>query len=149
MSEQAREALVNHPNLIFQRDSQRLDLLDVTVTQTGLIALLQYLCIEKNHPIELTAVKTDHHDDSYLGEHCHFNGYCADLWPLSAPSAGDYLAAGEGAFQSFLRDVAQAPTLFQIGLAGTAQTSYNDAAAGPTVFDDDGADHVHVGAVNP
>jgi hypothetical protein len=145
MSQAARDALIASPLTFFQDDTQRADLDDVDTTQTGLIALLSEL-VAKGHAIEFTAVKTDHRDDSALGEHCHFNGYCADLWPLASATAGDYLDAGDPRFQAFLRDVATSPYLYQVGLAGTAWTSANAVAAGGTVFHDDGADHVHLGA---
>lgn len=145
MSEEARAALVASPNTFFQDDTQRADLDDDHVTQTGLIAILTEL-IGKGHAIEFTAIKSDHHDDSNLGLHCHFNGYCADLWPLASASAGDYLDAGDARFQAFLSDVAHSQYLYQVGLAGSAWTSANAVAAGDSVFHDDGADHVHIGA---
>src|SRR5580704_16792274 len=102
MSQEARDVLVASPHTFFQADSQRTDLENEVITQTGLIALLTEL-LEKGHILEFTAVKTDHHDDSNLGLHCHFNGYCADLWPLASATAGDYLDAGDPRFQAFLR----------------------------------------------
>ena len=80
MSLQARQDLVN--KLVFQRDSEKSDLMDPNMTQTTLIALLLDL-VNKGHHIEITAIRTDHSDDSSLGLHCHHNGYCADLWPLA------------------------------------------------------------------
>ena len=145
MSLEARQALVASPNTFFQAASQRTDLENPATTQTGLIALLTEL-VAKGHCIEFTAIKTDHHDDSALGERCHFNGYCADLWPLASATAGDYLDAGDPRFQAFLRDVSASTWLYQVGLAGSAWTSGNAVAAGDTVFHDDGADHIHCGA---
>ena len=145
MSVEARLALVASPRTFFQNDTQRADLDDPATTQTGLIALLTEL-VAKGHNIEFTAIKSDHHDDSNLGEHCHFNGYCADLWPLASETAGDYLDAGDPRFAAFLRDVDASQWTYQIGLAGTAWTSANAVAAGDSVFHDDGADHVHIGA---
>lgn len=146
MSQQARQQLVNSKNTFFQNDSQRSDLLDESITQTDLIALLIDLCETKGYPVEFTAIKSDHHDDRNLGEHCHYNGWCADCWPLATAKAGDYLDAGDERFAMFLRDVAAAQYLYQIGLAGSAYTSANVAAAGSSVFQDDGGDHVHIGA---
>lgn len=134
--------------LVFQDESQKSDILNPLLTQTGLIAMLQYL-VDKGHHLEITAVKSDHHDDSALGLHCHFNGYCVDLWPLGSATPGDYLDATNPYFQTFLKDVAASPVLYQIGLAGSAVTSGNIAAAGPTYFQDDGGDHVHIGCTNP
>ena len=50
------------------------------------------------------------------------------------------------AFQAFLRDLSEFDYLHQIGLAGSAWTDANAAAAGATCFHDEGADHIHVGA---
>lgn len=151
MSIATRRALVDHSNTVFQRQSQRDDLLDPNKTRTELIALLTYICITKDHPFEFTAIKTDHHDDSHLsadGTGTHARGYGADGWPLDNRHlrAGAYLEADDARFQRFLRDLANAPFLRQIGLAGEADTSYNRSAAGPTVFSDSGADHIHIGA---
>jgi hypothetical protein len=142
MSIEARQGLCDR--LAFQDDSQRSDLMNPNLTQTDLIALLIALAEDWN--IEVTAVRSDHHDDSALGEHSHANGWCIDLWPLASAAAGDYLDAGDPRFAAFLEDVAKQPQLYQIGLAGSAWTSANAVAAGGTVFHDDGADHVHIGA---
>lgn len=149
MSIQARQALVASPNTIFQKQSQRDDLLSPETTQTGLIALLSEL-VDKGHIIEFTAIKSDHHNDSDLNptpphEGTHFGGFAADCWPLASTRPGDYLDAGDGRFQAFLRDCASAAYLFQIGLAGSALAAVNRQAAGPTCFPDDGGDHVHIG----
>jgi hypothetical protein len=143
MSQQARQYLVS--KLFFQDDTQQSDLLDENLTQTDLIALLIEL-VNKGHHLELTAVRSDHADDSALGLHCHANGYCADMWPLTGPTAGAWLDAGDPYFQEFLQDAAASQWLFHIGLAGSAWTSDNVASAGSTVFQDDGADHVHLAA---
>jgi hypothetical protein len=143
VSQQARDALV--AKLVFQDDTQASDLENVNLTQTQLIALLTDLT-NKGWHIEITAVRSDHSDDSALGFHCHAHGFCADLWPLASAEAGDYLDATDPRFQSFLKDAAASSWLYQIGLAGSAYTDANVAAAGPTAFQDDGADHVHLGA---
>ncbi len=150
MSIQARGALVNGPNTKFQDDTQRSDLLDVNLTQTELIALLTEL-VQKGHIILFTAVRSDHHDDSglgtppqYIGTHAH--GWAADLWPLNSDDPTDYIDADDPRFQRFLADAAASSWLHQIGLAGSADTSTNQSAAGPTVFSDDGGDHVHLGS---
>lgn len=145
MSIAARDNLIASPNTFFQATSQKIDLASVELTQTDLIALLAEL-VGKGHILEFTAIKTDHHDDSALGVHCHFNGYCADLWPLASRTAGDYLDAADPRFQAFLRDVSASPWLYQVGLAGSAWISQNAVAAGDTVFHDDGEDHIHLGA---
>lgn len=145
MSIEARQALVNSPNTFFQAQSQRDDLLDPNKTQTDLIALLTDL-VAKGHIIEFTAIKSDHHDDSGLGLHCHFNGYCADCWPLASARAGDYLDSSDSRFVQFCHDAGFDPYEYQEGLAGSAWTHDAIVAAGSGVFHDDGGDHVHLGA---
>lgn len=151
MSQATRDALVQL--LVFQDISQKTDLQNDTLTQTGLIEMLMYLA-QKGHHMEITAVKSDHHDDSALGQYCHFNGYCVDLWPLGSAKAGDYLDATNPFFQAFLKDVDASPVLWQVGLAGSAYTATNVACISPgpgraRVFEDDGGDHVHIGCINP
>lgn len=148
MSQQARELLVNSGHLIFQKPSQKTDLETVGVTQTGLIGLLLGLT-NKGWYIELTAVKSDHGNDAGLGEHCHFNGYCADGWPLASATPGDYLDAHDPRFAQFLEDLSESPFLHQVGLAGSADCAADLRVAGPTAFEDEGADHIHLGALNP
>ena len=150
MSIQARDALVNSPNTKFQRNSQRTDLLDPNETQTDLIALLTEL-VGKGHIILFTAVRSDHHDDSGLGRPpnfvgTHAHGWAADCWPLNSPNPTDFVDAGDPKMQQFLQDAAASTWLHQIGLAGSADTPENRTAAGMTVFSDDGADHIHLGA---
>jgi hypothetical protein len=142
MSIEARVALCRR--LHFQDMSQRSDLLDPDLTNTQLVALLTDLL---NHgcKIVITAVRSDHHDDSGLGKFCHANGYCADVWPLASDNATDYLDAGDPRFAAFLADAASFGALHQIGLAGSAWNKSNTIAAGPSVFADDGDDHVHLG----
>lgn len=145
MSLQARAGLVNHPNTVFQSDSQKTDLLDERITQTDLIAFLLEL-VNKGHILEFTAIKSDHHDDSDLGEHCHYYGWCADVWPLDKCVAGAYLDPDDNRFQRFLADAAASKWVHQIGLAGSAWQPLNQLAAGNSVFHDGGEDHVHLGA---
>lgn len=146
MSMQAREQLVKR--LYFQRDSQRQDLLNdspTTGTKTELIALL--LEITEHYNLGITAVRTDHHDDSSLGLHCHYNGYAVDCWPTHTAGKDDWLDANDPTFGLFLEYAAGSPWLYQIGLAGSADTHENRQDAGATVFEDDGGDHVHFGAI--
>lgn len=149
MSQEARDKLVGA--LVFQKASQKSDLDSTALTHTELIALLTYLVFDRGWPIEITAVRTDHHDDSglswppeYVGSHAH--GWAVDCWPLNTLVAGDYVDASNARFQRFLDDCRVAPYLDQIGLAGTAWSTENANCAGPTAFHDDGADHIHLGS---
>lgn len=150
MSLQARQSLVNHPHTIFQSDAQRADLLDPSLTQTELIALLLDI-VGKGHIVLFTAIKSDHHDDSGLNPSpphvgTHAGGFAADTWPLASTNPTDYIGAGDPRMQTYLTDVSHSAWLFQIGLAGTADTSSNRNASGSTAFSDGGADHIHLGA---
>jgi len=146
MSLEARHALVNSPNTIFQHDSQRADLLDPSKTNTNLIQLLTDL-VAKNHIIEFTAIRSDHHDDSYLGKHCHAYGDAVDCWPLRSTTPGDYKDASDLA--GFCHDAAIDPAEYQEGLGGSASTHANAVACGRGFFQDNGADHIHLGAQLP
>jgi hypothetical protein len=145
MSLQARAALVNSPNTIFQRNSQREDLLDENLTRTELIALLWGL-VAKGHILLFTAVRSDHHDDSCLGFHSHADGFCADVWFQTARDPNAYAESDSPDMVHGLADAARSPWLYQVGLAGSAITMKDALAAGRTEFDDGGADHIHLGA---
>ena len=134
---------------LFQDPAQKSDLRDSNVTQTELIALLDYLQ-KRGHRLEITAARSDHHDDTNLGEPdeffgCHARGWAVDCWPLNSDRAGDYMDETTHDFRQFLVDASNAPFLMQIGLAGSADLQANHVAAGPTCFSDDGGDHVHLG----
>lgn len=145
MSLQARTYLVNHEHAIFRSDSQRQDLLDPEKTRTELVALLLEL-LHRGFIVLFTAIRSDHHDDSSLGLHSHANGYAADVWPLASTRPDDYVDANDVRFRDFIDAASKSPWTYQIGLAGTADTSVNRAAGGDVVFEDSGADHVHLGA---
>jgi hypothetical protein len=141
-----RERLV--ARLIFQRDSQRSDLLDPASTNTALIAAL-YALTEGGHHLEITAVRTDHHFDGE-GDGYHASGCAVDLWPLVDGTQGNYVSPETLAFRSFLQAVADVPYRMQVGLGGSAWTQANVEATGldlasASVFQDDGEDHVHLG----
>lgn len=144
MSLEARHHLCER--LFFQNDSQRADLIDPKRTETGLIALLLAV-LAAGFEVEITAVRSDHHDDSALGLHSHANGYAVDCWPLRTRSAGDYMDAESRDFQDFLEAVVASSWCYQVGLAGSAKTDANRHAAKPKCFEDDGEDHVHIGSI--
>lgn len=134
-------------------DSQRADLLNedpVTGTNTDLIALMvDVVRAATNAGCEwqFTAVRSDHHDDSALGPHAHAFGYAADGWLIeSANRPGSWIDANDPRFPQVLHGASQSPWHGKTGLAGTAYTDTNVAAAGPDVFQDEGADHVHLQA---
>jgi hypothetical protein len=158
VSIETRQAVVNNTLLSFQDDSQKTDLLDPSLTQTELIAALQHL-LEQGWPIQVTAVRSDHHDDTaldatppYVGTHAH--GWAIDMWPMDPTAPSQYLDAGDARFAKFLTDCSHVPYYLQTGLGGTADTAINQVAAGAGWFADgytdaNGAwvsqDHVHLG----
>lgn len=144
MSMEMRERVCS--KLYFQDSLQKRDLLNPELTNTNLIALIEELQ-GYGFVIEVTAVRSDHHDDSALGLRCHANGYCIDCWPLNSDSAGDYMPANSLQMGRFLKACATSPYIYQIGLAGGAWNPLAIKSAGDTVFRDDGADHVHLGVI--
>jgi hypothetical protein len=68
------------------------------------------------------------------------------VWPLNSTNPTDYVNANDPKMVQFLADAARSVWLYQIGLAGSANTATDKAAAGTTEFSDDGADHVHLGS---
>ena len=151
MSLAARQAIIalDNTKVFFQNpDTQKADLLNPDMTDSNLIALIQFL-IDRGHILEFTAIRSDHHVDGYNGHNP--GGKAFDCWPLGSAIAGTYLDAS--ALKPFLADVAAFSGLYQLGLAGTAYTADNVAATGlienfaanPCVFHDEGADHIHCG----
>jgi len=145
---QARKDLVDDGHLVFQRASQRSDLLDPNMIQTQVIAMLIYLTEHLGYDIEITALRSDHHDDSDLspnGVGTHAHGWGVDCWPLSDDNPGNYMVQDTHPFRQFLWDAAHGPFLLQIGLGGAAYNQGDIEAAGSTAFEDSASDHVHIG----
>jgi hypothetical protein len=142
MSLAARQKLVNE--LIFKPGEEigKADLLDPSLTSTNLIAYLLDI-LDYGHIIEVTMVRTGHHDD---GPHGHAGGFAIDCWPLNTRTEGDWMDPDSEHFRDFLEDAGKSPWRYQVGLAGTAQKPENFRAAGDSAFADDGADHIHLGA---
>jgi hypothetical protein len=152
MSEAYRQQLIASPKTVFQDETAMHADLQNDETAGGtfsqMVAHAGYMVFVKGWPIEFTMIRTGHHDDVVPGTSgvgTHWLGWAYDCWPLASNTPGDYLDAGDPRFEQFLKDAAGAPYLFQIGLAGSADTETNRAAAGTTVFSDDGPDHVHFG----
>jgi hypothetical protein len=150
MSYAARAALVADPHIVFQDNTQSADLLDEHMTDSNLIALLEWM-IDAGFYVLITALRSDHSPDAdrlgipspYYGTHQY--GMAVDCWPNMSPKVTDYMSVTYPSFQRFLARAADFPGLEQIGLAGEADTEANRAAAGPSAFPDDGPDHVHLG----
>jgi hypothetical protein len=150
MSTQARAALINSGQIVFRSEIQKLDFTNESPgagLQTDCIALLTEICIVKKHIIVITAAMHDHSNDSCLGFHSHADGFCVDCWPLlDKTDPTSYVPSIGQMMDSFLADCARSVWLYQIGLAGSADSRANEIAAGRTEFTDDGADHIHLGA---
>lgn len=147
MSLAVRQALVDPLNhrLIFQDETkQKPDLLNPSVTKSDLIALL--MMITSYYPIEVTAVKSDHHDDG-TGPGLHWCGGALDGWPLNSYKSGDYMDQNSAQFRSFLAKLAASPYCYDIGLGGSAYTPANLAACVGKGFQDAPVDHVHLGSL--
>jgi hypothetical protein len=138
MSLEMRESLVSR--LFFQDAESKSDLLNPDLTSTNLIQILIDL-VNLGHFIEITAVRTDHHPDGYLGIHSHQAGRAVDCWPLNSPTPGDYCDD----LTSFLNDLRKVPGIAQVGLGGSAYSVSNMFKLGSLGFRDDGQDHVHIG----
>ena len=131
--------------LIFQNDGERSDILDPRKTQDDLCGMLLWLVYDRGYCFEVTAANSDHSNDLRLGPHGHTGGYAVDGWPLNSRKPGDYMDENSDAFAQFIQDCDQAPHRYQIGLGGSADTWRNERAGGPSVFSDNGSDHVHLG----
>lgn len=147
-----RQHIVDDGRVLFQNPTvQRLDLIDPMKTDSNLIALLQHI-VDGGFYVELTAVRSDHHDD---GRTEHAGGLAFDGWPTNTTLEGDWMDQGSQRFREYLAHVAAFPGIRNIGLAGSAYTDLNIKATGleltnapemaetSCVFEDSGADHIH------
>lgn len=147
MSDAVRENLA--VKLQFADAAGRNDILDPAMTDTWLVALLQDLSNRCVDPILVTSVRSDHADDSALGEHGHARGWAADLW------IADWKSVGDARITDLLIAIAACPYVWTVGLGGMAREydTPTSAIAWPVdgkfvVFDDNDQDHVHVQAGN-
>lgn len=142
MDDVKRRWILKH--LTFQRDSQKSDLLDRSLTTDNLLAAIGRAVLPEpagqGHKLLITSVRTDHSDDRDLGPHCHARGYAVDLWPVD-------VANMDRIIQDFCSNNRQ---VMKIGLGGSSQSSHPEAGTteilvGDTlVFDDNSSDHIHV-----
>jgi hypothetical protein len=104
--------------LVLTRPSQYGDLVDPQMTRDELVGMLMALLGRTQSAIYVTAVRSDHHDDSGLSPGPLHVGTHAYGWAID---------------------------ILQVGLAGSADTSANREVLGGLYFSDTGADHVHIG----
>jgi hypothetical protein len=135
--------------LVLTRPSQYGDLVDPQMTRDELVGMLMALLGRTQSAIYVTAVRSDHHDDSglspgplHVGTHAY--GWAIDCWPMSGPG-GEFYDGSSPVFAQWLSVVAKVPNILQVGLAGSADTSANREVLGGLYFSDTGADHVHIG----
>ena len=147
MSQAAREALVANPKLSFTDDSQKPDLLDESITNTYLIAMLQWMMDNCPEDIMLTAVRTDH--PTVDGAWEHSGGNAVDCYPLH------WEGREQEACCAVMKGLADNPYCEQVGLGGVTQQwkSYVTWPSAPSgddfVFDDVPVDHLHASCANP
>lgn len=115
MSQETRAALVNSGKLVFQRDSQKTDLLNEYKTNTWLVQFLIDLTNNCPYPILITALNSDHSPGTWHNP----PGRAVDCWHANWAEVGDdeilkvLQAAGKVAANG-------APTLIEVGLSGDA-----------------------------
>ncbi|GAC1422374.1 MAG: hypothetical protein NVSMB64_30820 [Candidatus Velthaea sp.] len=116
------------------------DLLSAAITQTDLIALLARAVLPPEdgglgYKLLLTAIRSDHGDDSALGPHSHAAGYAVDCWPQD-----------ESQLEEFIEDMAlKNRWVVKIGLGGSSRRLLTTLDFGDAiVFEDNDSDHVHL-----
>lgn len=117
------------------------------IVHTNMIQLLHDILFVFKAPFLVTAIKTDHHDDSCLGAHSHFAGKCIDGWFLSGLGPTDYMMPDDASFAIWLKQIAHHPLTYSIGLGGSAYTPPLRLACAPIGFEDSGEDHIHLAVV--
>lgn len=139
MSLQARQDLV--AKLTFTDGTQKSDLLDPTITDTWLIAMLTDLVTRCAEPIEILAVRTDH--PSKDGPWAHSGGLAVDLYPKN------WEGREKEAVVYVMKAVAENPYAWAIGFGGVTQ-QWQTYVSWPTrnfvAFNDSDEDHLHVDA---
>jgi hypothetical protein len=123
-----RIQVANHKNISFTNFSQKSDLLDTSMTNTNLIAILK-TALDQGFVIQVTSVRSDHGDDSCLGppgvyNHGHAHGYALDCWCED--------------LQSFVQHLCSNPMVMKIGLGGPQAQALQLSPGATVVFNDNG-----------
>jgi hypothetical protein len=120
------------------------DLDDPNKTDTYVIAALQDLQQRQKHRILITAVRSDHDDDSCLGADAHAFGKSVDLWHA------DWATVGDDKIVDVITALLNNPYVWSVGLGGSAAQYLQKFQALAAkidsrliVFQDNGSDHVH------
>lgn len=159
MSQQARELLCS--KLIFKDEhdgtanpTQRADLMDPAMTDSGLVAMMLDVIKEDYFFVEVTAVRRDHL--TIDGPNGHNPGGCGlDGYFLKSRTHADWLDPTSPHFADGLEQAFASPWRRQIGLGGDTQTAENFTAIhDPAMIDTDSAfhdnssDHIHFGSIH-
>jgi len=138
MSLAFRTALV--ARLHFNDEQAKADLLNENLTNTLLIQMIDDIERRAKLPLLITAVRSDHGYDGYLGGWAHSDGGSVDLWHANWATIGD----------EHIRDVAAAtlasPYAWSMGYGGSAQTYCASIISKDPrfiIFGDDKQDHLH------
>lgn len=143
MSQAARDALVANPKLSFTDATQAPDLQNEMVTNTYLIAMLEWLLDNCSEPIEMLAIRTDHKTPD--GPWAHSGGMAADFYPKN------WQGREQEAVCNVLKALANDPYCEAVGLGGVTW-GWVSYVTWPKqhfiVFQDNTLDHIHAGCAN-
>lgn len=141
MSIETRTQLIQNPKLSFTDETQESDLLNPDLTNTWLIQMLSTLLEDSLEPIMITAVRSDHptSDSSWS----HSGGLAVDCYPKN------WQGREQEAVVNVFRALVKNPYLWAVGLGGITQ-QWQTYVTWPTenfvIFEDNAADHLHIGA---
>jgi hypothetical protein len=149
VSLETRQRLVDDPRLVLAHHSQRADLLDPELTNTWLVEFLLRLLDAQDHPLLITAVRTDHTPGTYHNP----PGRGVDLWHADWASVGDERIV-DVMHAAGIVAASGEPTLVEVGLSGTAAyyITYVTWPAGCDVFIEsygDDNEHLHFAVGTP
>ena len=151
MSNQMRQRVTELVTI--QNEIAKGDLLDPNKTKTELIAALARFVLPPaegglGFHLLLTAINSDHHDDSARGPHSHRAGYCADIGsvadvldPLNMEDVGSGAITGD-----FVKACMEANGwVSSVGLGGPATIFLNLSALwDKPLWKDNDEPHVHL-----
>jgi hypothetical protein len=147
MTSPARAQLVTE--LLFQRESQRSDLLNENVTDTLLIQMLISLADlykpKDGEKILVTSVYSDHSPDGDLGPHGHH--------PDSGPGFAVDVAPSLDGWVGLMLAIAACPYVWTAGLGGPAAKAGESVVHWPkdgkfVLFMDNDSPHIHLQSAN-
>lgn len=141
MSTQARQSVVNHSKMRFTSDSQKADLLNTSLTNTYLIAMLQWTLDNLWTPVLVLSVRTGRSSGM------HNAGCAIDIYPANWDSNEKQTCI------DMMTACAKNPFCEAVGLGGVTK-QWRSAVAWPSqsvgfvLFDDNDTDHIHAACAN-